>query len=65
MSKAFKCDRCGKLYEGYRGIQLTDHGNYYNIMQFVGGLGAFREYDLCPDCMQLLVTFITEGKTER
>ena len=51
MSNALKCDRCGKLYEMYGGIQLVKHGNSYCRFEVAGNCG-YQKYDLCEDCMK-------------
>ena len=61
MSNAKKCDRCGKLYENYKGVNITEGGNSYNTVIFTGGLYN-RDFDLCPDCMSKLIEFIKEGQ---
>lgn len=65
MSNAKKCDRCGKLYENYKGVKITEGGNSYNTVIFTGNNYGNRDFDLCPDCMSKLIEFIKEGKTER
>lgn len=67
MANAFKCDRCGALYECYRGKQLTEGGNFYNGILLESDLAIFaRHFDLCPDCMEQLIQFIkTEEAHER
>lgn len=47
MADAYKCDRCGKLYEYYDGIQVVENGNHYNIMLLAKGIKT-RTYDMCP-----------------
>lgn len=59
MANAYKCDRCGKLYENYDGIRVVENGNGYNIMILAKGVNTYT-YDLCPGCMQKLVDFIKE-----
>lgn len=71
MANAKKCDRCGKLYEFYEGVEFTPGGNrYVNIT--LGGDRIYDErgrftakcFDLCQDCMQQVVYFLNnEGNT--
>lgn len=63
MSKACKCDRCKKLYDVYDGIPLNGLGNKYNGCVLVG-LYATYALDLCPDCMNVLISFIKNGRNE-
>lgn len=59
MANALKCDRCGKLYEHYKGIRVESRGNDYCSMSLYTGDGwKRRDYDLCPECMTKLVEFI-------
>lgn len=53
--KAYKCDRCGKLFERYDG-QATS--NFF-IM-------AFNQHclDLCPDCNDKLQEWFANGKEQ-
>lgn len=65
MANALKCDRCGKLYEPYKGIRLQDKGAYYCSMSFFSEYGCNRrDFDLCPECMTKLVEFIKGDKEE-
>ncbi len=57
MANALKCDRCGKLYEHYRGIKLVDKP-YCNISLFSENGWVRRDFDLCPECMTKLAEFI-------
>lgn len=67
MSNAKKCDRCGKLYEFYKGIKLTPKGNAYICVDFVsggncGGIGVSKRFDLCKECMTDLAKWMNIGK---
>lgn len=68
---AFKCDRCGKLYEGYykdktkteRINPVTGLVSASNSMKFLvkhenGTISGGRYYDLCKDCMNDLIAFM-------
>lgn len=63
MSNAKKCDRCGKLYESYAGVKITEGGASYNTVVLSGGCLFNREYDLCIDCMSKLIEFMKEETT--
>lgn len=56
MSLACKCDRCGKLYERYRGTGYGDaNGFQFCRMDIRGSIDARNaERDLCPECMEEL-----------
>ncbi|MBR3117683.1 MAG: hypothetical protein IKF29_00435 [Oceanobacillus sp.] len=67
MSNAKKCDRCGKLYEFYKGVKLNPKGNSYVCVDFIyggncGGLGGGKRFDLCKECMTDLVKWMNDGK---
>ena len=47
--RAFKCDRCGKLFEDYYGRKTS---SFYNISMGTGYL------DLCKDCNDELQKWI-------
>ena len=56
MSKAYKCDRCGKLYESYK-VTVND-----STIIYIDGYAQ----DLCKECIsKLRVWFFEEGKNER
>ena len=63
MSNALKCDRCGKLYEKYVGIQLVENGNSFHGFS-ISGYGRANTYDLCEECMSSLIDWIKEKKNE-
>lgn len=63
MSNALKCDRCGKLYEHYSGIQLVENGNRYYCF-LIAGNGKNKTYDLCEECMSSLIDWIKEAQNE-
>ena len=60
MSNAKKCDKCGNLYENYKGVQITEGGNSYHTVIFKDDYLYERYYDLCPDCMSKLIGFMKE-----
>ena len=50
---AYKCDRCGRLYEKYK--RDKDH-KWHGICLSVAGDDYI--YDLCPVCAKALVNFM-------
>lgn len=63
MANAKKCDRCGKLYERYSGIQIIQGGNLYNTVHVANDF-VRNSYDMCPECMTKLKEFLTEMEGE-
>lgn len=63
MSNAYKCDRCGSLYEKHEGVEVVEGGNKYVVMTLAGH-GKARTYDLCKCCMTILVNWLNEGSEE-
>lgn len=53
--KAFKCDRCGKLYEAVDGLKNTSiYVKHYS-----------EEWkDLCPDCAEKIIKFLETEERE-
>lgn len=56
MSKAYKCDRCGKLFEEYQKpkngfVIWRAHKEHY----------AEPERSLCPECQKSLIDWWKEG----
>lgn len=66
MATARKCDRCGSLYEIYDGIGFSENLSKWNSMMLYTHFSNVRnrDYDLCPDCMRALLSFINDGKKE-
>lgn len=65
MSRAYKCDRCGKLYD----LSTEDNGSYGvgNVAKEWGKLAEpFIDYklDLCPDCCNELDEWMKKGKAK-
>lgn len=63
MAIAKKCDRCGKLYDAYDGIQVFNNSEKANgVLLIDRGLDrnywSRKSYDLCVDCMRKLEAFI-------
>lgn len=55
MSNAFKCDRCGKYFDGNT-IPLKRYIVIGNRLQ-----PAYGEKDLCKDCYKSLMEFLKSG----
>lgn len=55
--KAYKCDRCGKLFEPYK-YQKTS--NFLNITRNPNITGDCL--DLCPNCNAELQEWVANGK---
>lgn len=64
MSRALKCDRCGRLYECYVGVEMTKGGNRYYGCSLENSITC-RQFDLCPVCMTKLVNFINNSECEQ
>lgn len=65
MAVARKCDRCESLYEIYDGIGFSDSSyDKWSAMRLCPRFTNVRdrEYDLCPNCMKALLSFINDGK---
>jgi hypothetical protein len=65
--RARKCDRCGKLYEQYKGEKEFRNSEKANAIRFLdfdieNDFHSRRTVDLCPDCMGKLVRFIDFGE---
>lgn len=65
--RAKKCDRCGKLYEQYDGSKEFKEQGKANAIIFIdrdldNKYSSRNSYDLCPECMAQLISFISEGK---
>lgn len=67
MADAKKCDRCGNLYEKYEGLKLDYKGVRdirWDRMCFVSKDNFHKYFDLCPDCMAALISFIKQGEKQ-
>lgn len=56
MMRAKKCDRCGKFYDHYDGIQQFKNGERANALVLIDRdldekYWTRKTYDLCPACM--------------
>ena len=63
MARAKKCDRCGKLHEHYDGVKEFKNSEKANGVILIdrdldNKYWTRKSYDLCPDCMRKLETFI-------
>lgn len=57
MAKAYKCDRCGELYEKYDGVKFDIQGNKYTKVSLVNEAYC-RTFDMCQNCMTKLMIFM-------
>lgn len=69
MADAKKCDRCGKYYDDYHGVVFSEAApsNKYDRMNLVRAddyEGRYKRFDLCPDCMKALISFIKQGEKQ-
>ena len=66
MADAKKCDRCNGYYDDYDGVAFSEEptANRYDRMNLVRAddCGRYKRYDLCPDCMKALISFIKQGE---
>lgn len=59
MSKAYKCNRCGRFYEPYDGVVLKDGGDKYYMCELIGSESLnYPRFDLCKPCMRSLIGFL-------
>lgn len=62
MAQAKKCDRCGILYEHYK---KENHIRIGESPIDDRAMFGFKDYDLCPDCMNWLQRWLKcKGKLE-
>lgn len=59
--RALKCDRCGKFYEHYDGINIWS--DKVNGLRFIYRYNDYdfsnhTTFDLCPECMNALKLFL-------
>ena len=68
MADAKKCDRCKKYYDDYDGIAFSETlTNRYNRMHLIRSDDydcRYKRFDLCPDCMSALISFIKQGEKQ-
>lgn len=62
MSTAYKCDRCGKLYERFLPRFETADRAYRHIE--ILNDGSSKVLDLCPDCIRAFEDFINNRTAE-
>ena len=61
MAKAYKCDRCGKLYEDNLRYSVTNGDmqvQLSGIAIYTAGYSIHKSYDLCDDCIGMLREFL-------
>lgn len=59
--RAYKCDRCGSLYEQdqYDGLPLVEDGNKYTMFCLLTKAPMTeKQYDLCKNCMTSLINWV-------
>lgn len=56
MSNAKKCDRCGKFYDFYEGLEYIPNQNLFNCITLYGEKSKI--FDLCPSCMKSLFDWL-------
>lgn len=63
MSKALKCDRCGKLYELDEDKRLIFDGRYLSILiaGSSNGHSFHSPFDICQQCAKEFVTWFKLG----
>ena len=57
MANAKRCDRCGRFYDFYEGIEFTAGANKY-IYVILASAAHERRFDMCPDCMRQVIRFL-------
>jgi hypothetical protein len=57
MANAKRCDRCGRFYDFYEGIEFTAGANKY-IYVILASPANERRFDMCPDCMRQVIRFL-------
>ena len=62
--RAMKCDRCRKFYEAYSGEKMFKERGCANAFVLIdrnlnNKFWNGDSYDLCPECMEELYSFIT------
>lgn len=62
MSRAIKCDRCGKYILVYNIMEITDSMRLLTVRSKGRESGWFQDLDLCPDCYKELEKFMTYEK---
>ena len=66
--KAYKCDRCGSLYESYDEIVLDERPKNHvtssatALILLNSESRSVGSYDLCPNCMRKVLTMLRENK---
>lgn len=66
--KAYKCDRCGSLYESYTKIVLDERPKEHvtfsatTLILLNSESRSVGSYDLCPNCMRKVLTMLRGNK---
>ena len=66
--RAYKCDRCGSLYEAYKTTELGQRPINHIISSATSltlrnsDLIPVESYDLCPNCMRKILTMLRGNK---
>lgn len=58
MAEAYKCDRCGKLYES----EVEKSARKFSIMKNIRY--GYTSLDICDDCYKEFVKFMDDGKKD-
>ena len=66
MSKAYKCDNCKELYEGYQQAEcISTKQEEVNAIKLVAYKGSYKA-DICKSCMisyaQMLQNYFLDGE---
>lgn len=68
MADAKKCDKCGKYYDEYDGVAFSvEQAERRYIRMYLVPTDDYyrnRRFDLCPDCMKALISFIKQGEKQ-
>lgn len=74
MALAFKCDICGKLYEGRKELSVSSNPHRVTDTISIGSLtengyqgrenASTGNYFLCPDCYKKILTVLGNGKDD-
>lgn len=71
--KAYKCDCCGNLYESYKTVVLGEQSLQHEqvsancltlYFQTPMERRPIKDYDLCPNCMKLILDALKDSKED-
>lgn len=71
--RAYKCDCCGALYESYKTVVLGEQSLQHEqvsancvtlCFQTTMERRPIKDYDLCPDCMKLILEILKNPKED-